>query len=222
MPKVNPLISVGIGTLAAIASGRHRRGRQSDLGLRRDRRLLRAGLRRDDGRLLPLRPEMVGAEGRLQSGGLDLLDRRLRRRRLQSRGHLAANSGSGPLNAHAPPEGLAQTTSPCRRWPRLSSALPSTSRSPWSAFARGNCPCRESPREAANVAPLPTNLRLVPGEGPGVRAAVPAAFVVWPEPPNWPRQDWQRVALASASGECAAHDGPVPRRSRRKNRTFPL
>ena len=65
--------------------GGHGRRRPSDLGLPSDRGLLRARLRRDDGRLLPVRPEMVRAKSRIQSGRLDLLDRRLCRRGLQSR-----------------------------------------------------------------------------------------------------------------------------------------
>ena len=68
MPKVNPSISVGIGAWWR-RSGGHRLGRQSDLGVRGDRRLVRAGLRRNARRLPAVGPEMGGSPAGFNPAG---------------------------------------------------------------------------------------------------------------------------------------------------------
>ena len=82
LPKVNPFSPSASARWwpSAWPSGL---GRQRDRGLPGHRRLVRTGLRRHAGRLLVGRPKVGRAAGRFQPGRLDLLDRRLRRRRLQ-------------------------------------------------------------------------------------------------------------------------------------------
>ena len=96
------LPSVGIGTLAAIVLAVTGVVGQVIWVFSSYRCLLRTGLRGDDGRLPDVRPKMVRAEGRIQSGGLDLLDRRLRRRRLQSRGSVRGRSSLAVGHSRVP------------------------------------------------------------------------------------------------------------------------
>ena len=93
---------------------------------------------------------------------------------------------------------------PCRRWPRLSSALRSTSRFSVSVFARGtphagNCGIGLAPKIFFFIyfflSPLPL------GEGPGVRAAAAAACgFVFVEVTAWACAKQMRPHI----------DGPVP------------
>ena len=122
LPKINPWISVGIGTLGSISAGRHGLGRRCDRGVHRHRRVVRADLRGDGGRLPAGRMQMARAARRFQSGGLDFVGGRVRRgrRRIDSR-----------------PKAALSPQSPVRRWPRSSSDSCFTPCWPRSAFKLG-------------------------------------------------------------------------------------
>ena len=83
MPKVNPFLSVGIGTLVSIVLAVTGWAMQVDSVLRGHRRVVRAGVRGDDGRLSALGRQVGRTAGRVQSGRMDLLGRRGLRRRAQ-------------------------------------------------------------------------------------------------------------------------------------------
>ena len=110
LPKVNPFISVGIGTAASIALVLSGQAGNAAADVRHHRRFVRPDLRRDDRRLSAGRLQVARTAGRVQSGRLDLLGRRLRGRR-----HRHAR-GQGARHAGLPWTCLA------RRWRRSSSA----------------------------------------------------------------------------------------------------
>ncbi len=103
MPKVNPFHFRGRRRVGGRRPGRHRLGRRCDFGLRGHRGLVRTRLRRHARRFPDGRPKMVRPEGRFQPGGLDLVDRRIRRRRVQSGAAAVAQMGLG--HQHLSPSG---------------------------------------------------------------------------------------------------------------------
>ena len=85
LPKVNPLISCGIGTAVSIALVLSGKAGNAAGVFRHHRRIVRADLRRHGGRLLVGRAQVGRAAGRVQSCRLDFVGRGFRRGSIWSR-----------------------------------------------------------------------------------------------------------------------------------------